>query len=48
MAGESGLVTSEEVELGHREWLRVEKVGVIGEEVAEPPEDSRECVGVKW
>ena len=32
----------DELELGHRPWLRVEKVGVTGDEVAEPIEDSLE------
>lgn len=48
VAGESGLVTSDEVELGQRLWPRVEKVGVIGEDALEPAEESRECAGVKW
>lgn len=45
MDGESGFVTSEELELGHLEWPRVEaeNVGVTGEEVLEPAEESREC-----
>lgn len=46
VVGESGLMTSEEVELGQRLWPRVEKVGVIGEDALEPAEESRECAGV--
>lgn len=38
-------MTNEEVELGKREWPRVEKVGVRGEELLDPPEESRECAG---
>lgn len=35
----------EEVELGHRLWLRDEKVDVMGDERVEAADESRECDG---
>ena len=42
LAGESGVVAREELELGQRLWLRLELEGVIGEDALEAPEESRE------
>ena len=39
--GESGVVDNDELELQWR--LRFEKVGVIGVDTVEAPDDSREC-----
>ena len=43
--GESGVVASEELELGQRLWLRCEKVEAIGEDVFDAPDELRECAG---
>lgn len=48
MTGDSGVVSSEEVEPGQRVWLGLEKVDVTGEDVLEPADESRECPGMKW
>lgn len=48
MRGESGALTSEEVELGQRLWLRVEKVEVMGEDDVDAPDELRECAGEGW
>lgn len=45
LTGESGEEATEELELGQRPWLRVEKVGVTGEEALDALEDSREWAG---
>lgn len=45
LTGESGVVARDELELDQRPWLRLEKVGVIGDDALalEAPDDSREC-----
>jgi len=43
LTGDSGVVPKDEFEFCHRPWLRLEKVGVIGVDEVEAPEDSREC-----
>jgi hypothetical protein len=45
--GESGLVTSEELELEKRVCPRTEKVDVTGDELLEQAEESREWDGTK-
>lgn len=47
VTGESGLVTSDELELGKRPCPRAENVGVTGEEASDSADESREwaCEG---
>lgn len=45
MTGESGVEAREEQELGQRPWLRVENVGVTGEDALDALEESREWPG---
>ena len=47
VVGESGVLASEELELGPRTWLRVENVGVTGVDALDVPDEFRECPGVK-
>ena len=44
--GESGDVASDELELGYRLWPRREKVGVIGVDAIDAPDEFRECPGL--
>lgn len=46
LTGESGLVASEELELGQRLWPRFENVEVIGEDALDAPDEARECAEV--
>jgi hypothetical protein len=46
LIGESGEVASDELELGHRLWLRKENVGVIGVDAFDAPDEFRECPGL--
>lgn len=49
LTGESGDVASEELELGHRLWLRLENVEAIGEDPADDaPDELRECAEPDW
>ena len=43
LAGESGEVANEELELGQRLCPRIENVGVIGGDAIDAPDEFREC-----
>ena len=43
LTGDSGVETSDELELGQRLWLLAENVGVMGDEAHEVPESLRVC-----
>lgn len=43
LTGESGEVARDELELGHRLWLRKENAGLMGADAFDAADEFREC-----